>query len=63
MQQKEFYPEYTALTLSGATWITEYSQIGLVGIDYLSIGVLHEIGDVHRTLFKKVSRLRLATYH
>ena len=56
MHRKEFYPDYTALAHSGAVWITEHSQIGLVGIDYLSIGVLHEIGDVHRTLFKKVSQ-------
>lgn len=55
MFQRAFASNYTALDSTAAAHITGSSSIKLVGIDYLSIGMLEDIGETHRTLFKGVS--------
>ncbi|WIA23855.1 hypothetical protein OEZ85_013511 [Tetradesmus obliquus] len=52
MAQRAFASNYTALDSTAAAHITGSSSIKLVGIDYLSIGMLEDIGETHRTLFK-----------
>ncbi|WIA44368.1 hypothetical protein OEZ86_007145 [Tetradesmus obliquus] len=52
MFQRAFASNYTALDSTAAAHITGSSSIKLVGIDYLSIGMLEDIGETHRTLFK-----------
>jgi kynurenine formamidase len=58
MFQREFASNYTALDSTAAAHITSSSNIRLVGIDYLSIGMLEDIGETHRTLFRGVSHLQ-----
>jgi hypothetical protein len=55
MYQRDFASNYTALDSTAAAHITSSSSIRLVGIDYLSIGMLEDIGETHRTLFRGVS--------
>ncbi|KAF6256864.1 hypothetical protein COO60DRAFT_62360 [Scenedesmus sp. NREL 46B-D3] len=52
MFQRAFASDYIALDSTAATHITSSSSIRLVGIDYLSIGMLEDIGETHRTLFR-----------
>lgn len=49
-QPETFVRDYIALAPSGAEWVVEH-QIRLVGIDYLSIGSVHDDGvECHLTL-------------
>jgi kynurenine formamidase len=58
MFQRAFASNYTALDSTAAAVITSSSSIKLVGIDYLSIGMLEDIVETHRTLFRGVSRVQ-----
>eukprot|EP00877_Chromochloris_zofingiensis_P013652 jgi/Chrzof1/8540/Cz03g14260.t1 len=53
MFQTAFDTSYTAMDLSGAKWITQHTDVKLVGIDYLSIAVFDNTKDPHVTLFQK----------
>eukprot|EP00879_Flechtneria_rotunda_P013025 GHRR01013602.1.p2 GENE.GHRR01013602.1~~GHRR01013602.1.p2 ORF type:complete len:114 (+),score=26.47 GHRR01013602.1:1161-1502(+) len=53
MYQKAFSTNYTAIDSTGATYIAENTNIKLVGIDYLSIGILEDIVEPHITYFTK----------
>ncbi|PHU20410.1 hypothetical protein BC332_11561 [Capsicum chinense] len=52
MHQKEFEPSYTAFTADGAEYLVQNTDIKLVGIDYLSVGinVRDDISKVHYAL-------------
>jgi kynurenine formamidase len=54
LSQRAFDSSYTSISASGARYLADNTQVALVGIDYLSIGMYDEIGDAHRTLLGKV---------
>lgn len=54
MGRTAFTPDYTALDSSGAAWLVEHTAVRTLGIDYLSIGMLEDISQPHKTLFTKV---------
>lgn len=54
MFQREFVSSYTSFDSTGAAYITQHTNIKLVGIDYLSIGCLEDIVETHRILLGKV---------
>lgn len=54
LSQRAFDSSYTSISASGARYLADKTQVALVGIDYLSIGMYDEIGDAHRTLLGKV---------
>lgn len=56
MFQTPFQSNYTSFDSTGATFITQHTNIKLVGIDYLSIGCLEDIVETHRILLGKVGR-------
>lgn len=58
MFQREFASNYTSFDSTGARFITEQTNIKLVGIDYLSIGCLEDIVETHRVLLGKVSHMQ-----
>jgi len=58
MFHREFASNYTSFDSTGARFITEQTNIKLVGIDYLSIGCLEDIVETHRVLLGKVSHLQ-----
>lgn len=63
MFQTAFDTSYTAMDLSGAKWITQHTDVKLVGIDYLSIAVFDNTKDPHVTLFQKVGRDRVVLFN
>jgi hypothetical protein len=54
LSQRAFDSSYTSISASGARYLADKTQVALVGIDYLSIGMYDEIGDAHRALLGKV---------
>ncbi|VFR01857.1 unnamed protein product [Cuscuta campestris] len=50
MNQSEFDWSYTAMTADGAQYLVSNTDIKLIGIDYLSIGVADQVVPVHLTL-------------
>ena len=55
MDQTAFDSSYTALTVDGAKYLVERTNVRTVGIDYLSIGAYDQSTEVHLELFKKVN--------
>lgn len=56
MAQTAFASDYVGLDSSAAAWLAERRPgVALVGIDYLSIGMLDDIVEAHKGLFRKVS--------
>lgn len=53
LSQRAFDSSYTSISASGARYLADKTQVALVGIDYLSIGMYDEIGDAHRALLGK----------
>ena len=49
--EKAFYPDYVALTESGANWIADRG-IRLLGVDYLSVQRFNDGPEVHRILLQ-----------
>jgi arylformamidase len=47
----EFRKDYTALTPDAAQWLVD-QQIGLIGIDYLSIQIFNDPPTTHKILLK-----------
>ena len=54
MHQTAFDSSYTALTVDGAKYLVEHTNVRTIGIDYLSIGAYDQSTEVHLELFKKV---------
>ena len=48
----EFFPEYTALAVSGAQFLID-AGVDFVGIDYLSIAPYSNVWDVHQALLSR----------
>ena len=59
MHQTAFDSSYTALTVDGAKYLVEHTNVKTIGIDYLSIGAYDQSTEVHLELFKKVSKRAL----
>ncbi|KAI8468187.1 MAG: putative cyclase [Monoraphidium minutum] len=54
MRQTPFASDYVGLDSSAAAWLAaERPGVALVGIDYLSIGMLEDIVEAHKGLFRK----------
>lgn len=57
MAQTPFATDYVGLDSTAAQWLAkERPGVVLVGIDYLSIGMLEDIEEAHKQLFRKVRR-------
>lgn len=55
MHQKHFIRDYTSMTLDGAEWLVENTDVQLVGIDYTSIAFYDDLKGPHVTLLPRVS--------
>lgn len=53
MSKKRFVSSYTGLTLEGAKYIAEQTNIKLIGIDYLSIAAYENMAETHKVLMDK----------
>lgn len=63
MYHTPFQTNYTALTESGADWVTKHG-INFVGIDYLSIATYEELAPAHQSLMRVVNAATaLVTLH
>ncbi|KZV41177.1 hypothetical protein F511_10311 [Dorcoceras hygrometricum] len=54
MRKKEFDSSYTGLTTDGAEWLARNTNIKLIGIDYLSVAVVHQRKPVYQLLGKDI---------
>ncbi|XP_075494453.1 cyclase-like protein 1 [Primulina tabacum] len=54
MLKKEFDSSYTGFTTDGAEWLAKNTNIKLVGIDYLSVAVMHDRESVYKLLGKDI---------
>jgi arylformamidase len=55
MEVTPFASDYVGLDASAARWLAEERPgVVLVGIDYVSIGMLEDIVEAHKELFRKV---------
>lgn len=55
MHKKPFIADYTSMTVDGAEWVVNKSDIQLVGIDYTSIAIYEDLKGPHLTLLPNVS--------
>ncbi|XP_073146251.1 cyclase-like protein 1 [Henckelia pumila] len=54
MHKKEFDSSYAGLTADGAEWLARNTNIKLVGLDYLSVGVMPDREPVYKFLGKDI---------
>lgn len=55
--KKEFTSDYIGLDSTAASYLSSSTNVVLVGVDYLSVGMLEDIQDTHKILFHKVGLL------
>ncbi|RAL44230.1 hypothetical protein DM860_016476 [Cuscuta australis] len=59
MYQPRFDSSYTAFTPDGARYLASHTDIKLVGIDYLSVGVREDLRDVYLTFLNTKVRTEI----
>lgn len=55
MERTAFASDYVGLDSGAAAWLAKHRPgVQLVGVDYLSVGMLEDIVETHRALFRAV---------
>lgn len=60
LYRKEFVSDYIGLDSTAAKYLGDGTSIRLVGVDYLSVGMLEDIQETHKELFKAVGGTTLS---
>ncbi|KAK2993110.1 hypothetical protein RJ640_021782 [Escallonia rubra] len=52
MWRREFHSDFIGFTTCGAKWLVDNTDIKLIGIDYITTGVLYDLVPVHKILLR-----------
>eukprot|EP00878_Enallax_costatus_P029391 GHUV01031866.1.p1 GENE.GHUV01031866.1~~GHUV01031866.1.p1 ORF type:complete len:239 (+),score=40.16 GHUV01031866.1:126-842(+) len=55
LHKREFVSDYIGLDSTAAEYLGRNTRVRLVGVDYLSVGMLEDIQETHKRLFREAS--------
>ena len=58
LHKREFVSDYIGLDSTAADYLSSSTSVRLVGVDYLSVGMLEDIQETHKRLFRAVSLMK-----